>query len=73
MAWPDKLLFAILAFIALSLIVPLLLLQPTIVNMSWIEKLLFLVLAFQAMAFIAWLTMLRREMKEEKEKKKKLH
>jgi hypothetical protein len=38
--------------------------------MTWTEKLLFGVFLFQAVALLAWLTFLRREMKEEK---KKLH
>ena len=40
--------------------------------MDWARELLFFVLAFQAIALIAWFVMLRREMKEEK-KKKKIH
>jgi preprotein translocase subunit YajC len=68
MAWPDKLLFAVLSFIAISLVVPLLTIRPAFDRMSWVEKLLFAVLAFQAFALIAWFTMLRREMREEKKK-----
>jgi nitric oxide reductase large subunit len=37
-------------------------------TMSWTEKLLFGVFLFQAVALIAWLTYLRREVKEEKKK-----
>ncbi len=36
--------------------------------MTWIEKLLFGVFAFQAFALLAWITMVRREIKQEKEK-----
>jgi hypothetical protein len=36
--------------------------------MTWIEKLLAGVFAFQAFVLLAWLTMVRREMKQEKEK-----
>jgi hypothetical protein len=36
--------------------------------MSWIEKLLAGLFAFQAFVFLAWLTMVRREIKQEKEK-----
>ena len=68
MGWPDKLLFALLAFIAISLVVPLLTIRPAFESMSWAEKLLFAVLAFQAFALVAWFTMLRREMSEEKKK-----
>jgi len=38
--------------------------------MSWIEKLLFSVFAFQAFALIFWITMVRREIKEENKEKK---
>lgn len=64
----EWLLILVLAFIAVSLAVPPLLLKIDLQGMSWVEKLLLAVLAFQAIALGAWLVYLRREMKEEKKK-----
>ena len=67
----EVLLIFFLTLIGLSVLLPPLLFQSSLMgsSLTWIEKLLFIVVAFQASAVAAWLTFLRKEVTSKQKEK----